>query len=296
MGPRRAIPISNSTSNASTAVTICTSVGFRSLEISTYIEAVTKLRPDVVVSAVDVGFGTAPPGIRKQEKMAERSTAWLRGLQTGLKASALEGNLPSAIWAPILLIDAPAQATYLGQLESDQSNLDGLVLYDDSSALTIPNSLQRLLCVSLAQPKTPHDVLKSVSFGIDLLALPFINEVSDVGIAFAFKFPAHNPEQKRLPLGYDLWSSSYARDLSPLQDGCTCYTCSNHHRAYIHHLLSAKEMLAWVLLQIHNHRVIDEFFGGVRESIARGVFETTVEDFSKAYESDFPEPTGEKPR
>ena len=296
MGPRRVTPILNSTPNASTAITICSSVGFRSLEISTYIEAIVKLKPDVVVAAVDIGFDTAPPGRRKQEKMAERSTAWLRGLQAGLRASALEGNLSSAIWVPILPVDALAQATYLEQLETDQSDLDGLVLYDDSSALIIPNSLQSKLCVSLAQPKTPHDVLKSISFGVDLLALPFINKTSDVGIAFAFKFPAYNAEQKRLSLGYDLWSSSYATDLSPLQDDCTCYTCNNHHRAYIQHLLSAKEMLAWVLLQIHNHHVIDEFFGCVRESIAQGVFETAVEEFSKAYESDFPEPTGEKPR
>ena len=248
----------------------------------------------MVVAAVDIGFGTAPAGRRKHEKMAERSTAWLRGLRAGLKASALEGNLSSAIWAPVLPVDALIQATYLEELE--ESDLDGLVMYDESSVLAVPNGLQSLLRTSLAQPKSPHDILKSISLGIDLHALSFITTASDAGIAFVFEFPPPILGQKRLPLGYDLWSSSYATDLSPLQYHCTCYTCCNHHRAYVRHLLSTKEMLAWMLLQIHNHHVVDKFFDGVRESIAHGIFESAVEDFLRNYESDFPESTGERPR
>ena len=34
--------------------------------------------------------------------------------------------------------------------------------------------------------------------------------------------------------------------------GCSCHACQNHHRAYIHHLLVAHEMLADVLLHVHN--------------------------------------------
>ncbi|MCJ1324396.1 hypothetical protein MMC10_001058 [Thelotrema lepadinum] len=204
--------------------------------------------------------------------MAERSTAWLRGLRAGLKASALEGNLSSAIWAPVLPVDALIQATYLEELE--ESDLDGLVMYDESSVLAVPNGLQSLLRTSLAQPKSPHDILKSISLGIDLHALSFITTASDAGIAFVFEFPPPILGQKRLPLGYDLWSSS----------------------AYVRHLLSTKEMLAWMLLQIHNHHVVDKFFDGVRESIAHGIFESAVEDFLRNYESDFPESTGERPR
>ena len=61
------------------------------------------------------------------------------------------------------------------------------------------------------------------------------------------------------PLGLDLWSPTYATDLSPLREGCECYACGSHHRAYVRHLLDAKEMLGWVLLQIHNHHTLDVF-------------------------------------
>lgn len=93
-----------------------------------------------------------------------------------------------------------------------------------------------------------------------------------------------------------MWSASYSTDLSPLVPGCGCYTCRNHHRAYIRHLLHAKEMLAWTLLQIHNYRTVDAFFDAVRESIRRGTFEEDVRTFERTYASALPEQTGQGPR
>ena len=40
----------------------------------------------------------------------------------------------------------------------------------------------------------------------------------------------------------------YASDFTPLLSGCSCYTCTHHTKAYIHHLLAVKEILATVLL------------------------------------------------
>jgi queuine tRNA-ribosyltransferase len=55
-------------------------------------------------------------------------------------------------------------------------------------------------------------------------------------------------------------------------------------------------MLAWVLLQIHNHHVMDQFFAGVRTSIANGTFEADAEKFSKTYEAAMPTSQGKGPR
>ncbi len=44
----------------------------------------------------------------------------------------------------------------------------------------------------------------------------------------------------------------FKKDLNPLLTGCECHACRNHTRAYIHHLLNAKEMLAEILLYSHN--------------------------------------------
>ncbi|KAK4565936.1 hypothetical protein LTR86_003785 [Recurvomyces mirabilis] len=55
-------------------------------------------------------------------------------------------------------------------------------------------------------------------------------------------------------------------------------------------------MLAWVLLQIHNHHIIESFFRSIRRSLAEGTYERDVVRFQQAYESHLPAKTGEGPR
>lgn len=40
----------------------------------------------------------------------------------------------------------------------------------------------------------------------------------------------------------------FADDFTPFMDGCMCYACKYHTKAYIHHLVRTKELLASVLL------------------------------------------------
>ena len=55
-------------------------------------------------------------------------------------------------------------------------------------------------------------------------------------------------------------------------------------------------MLGWVLLQIHNHHILSEFFSSIRHSIRSGTFEIDCKEFSKVYESELPEKSGQGPR
>jgi queuine tRNA-ribosyltransferase len=55
-------------------------------------------------------------------------------------------------------------------------------------------------------------------------------------------------------------------------------------------------MLAWTLLQIHNYSIIDSFFANLRRSIEQNTFESDIETFSRAYQSEMPKPTGQGPR
>lgn len=267
------------------------------LEISSYIEAASKLRPDVVIAPVDLGSGRMTPGQKSQGNMVERSTAWLRGLQAEIEGARRLGKPTSTIWVPILPIEPEVQKSYIEHLEDNaQSGFGGVVLYDENSISSVPSNMQGLPRISFYRPRSPHQILRSISLGIDLFTLPFITAASEAGIAFTFRFPVSDTGHGRLPLGADMWQPLHSRSLLPLQEDCKCYACRCHHRAYVQHLLSAKEMLAWVLLQIHNHHVIDDFFQGVRESIARGDFENCVEDFAKMYEDRFPEFKGQGPR
>lgn len=69
----------------------------------------------------------------------------------------------------------------------------------------------------------------------------------------------------------NLADKKYAMDLNPLLKGCGCYTCQNHFsRAYIHHLVQVREMLAPLLLQVHNLHHWQRFFESVRVCVAGG--------------------------
>ena len=52
----------------------------------------------------------------------------------------------------------------------------------------------------------------------------------------------------------------------PLVFGCDCYSCKNHHKAYIFHLLECHEMTGTVLINIHNVHHYDKFFKFLRNA------------------------------
>ncbi|KAJ4850640.1 hypothetical protein Tsubulata_023975 [Turnera subulata] len=71
--------------------------------------------------------------------------------------------------------------------------------------------------------------------------------------------------------GIDLFDSS--KDATPIVQNCVCYTCQNHTKAYINHLLNVHEMLAQTLLEIHNTHHFLGFFRSIREAIKEGRFD-----------------------
>lgn len=62
---------------------------------------------------------------------------------------------------------------------------------------------------------------------------------------------------------------SYKDDFKPFVDGCLCLACQNHTRAYTQHLVHTKELLAPILLMIHNTHHYLEFFKMIRINIAK---------------------------
>jgi queuine tRNA-ribosyltransferase subunit QTRTD1 len=297
MGARRSSPIACPNPNTNDSIAISCSVGFQMLEASYYLDAIQKLKPDVVVGLADLVIDQKP-GVKRREKMVDRTHAYTRDATRELYET--DDVSPSLYFAPVLPLENTQQALYFGELGDELSeHVSGLALYDTASLSIIPKELGALPRLSFSEPETPHAVLRDISLGADLLTIPFISTTSEGGIALNFEFPPRaDTEQSSTPrsLGIDLWSPSHATDVSPLAQGCQCYACTKHHRAYLRHLLSAKEMLAWTLLQIHNHHVMDLFFDGVRKSIADGTFEEDARAFEDVYEPALPEQTGQGPR
>jgi len=77
----------------------------------------------------------------------------------------------------------------------------------------------------------------------------------------------------------NLTNTRYARDFSPIDANCDCYTCTNYTAAYVSHLFRAKEMSAATLATIHNERYIVRLVERMRQSILDGNFFDFKEDF-----------------
>ncbi|KYK56786.1 tRNA-guanine transglycosylase family protein [Drechmeria coniospora] len=300
LGARRCPSVTTPLGNGAKSVSLFTSTGFATVTVPQYASAVEALRPDVVVPLAD-GLHTSPtPASKKLRKMVERTEDWLDEFLRHFQGRDRLDQLGVSLFAAVLPVEHPIQWDYLRHLAEDVTDsLSGLAVYDASllPELTCYPSLTPLPKLSMHPPETPHDVLRQVSLGVDLCVVPFVNSVSDSGVALGFSFPPSATESPR-PLGVDMWSPELSTSLSPLSDGCQCYACRHHHRAYVHHLLNAKEMLGWNLLQMHNHHVVDEFFCGVRRMLAKGLpeFEDARKRFLAAYEPELPEGTGERPR
>ena len=267
------------------------------LEYTDYAEAVQKLRPDIVLGMGDVLFGHIP-GVKRRDIMGDRTLAWLKELISAMEDEE-DGTLRTALFAPILPIEAEQQSYYLDALQNElRESVSGLVLYDSTSIDAVPENLRGLPRLFLGNTASPHELLDAMALGMDAFTVAFITDATDAGIALNFVFPAPSDAnfEEPLPLGVDMWSSTFAHDVSPILWDCQCYTCTNHHRAFVQHLLNAKEMLGWVLLQLHNHHIVDGFFAGARDSIHSGSFEDDRAAFEKLYATELPAKTGQGPR
>jgi tRNA-guanine transglycosylase len=71
----------------------------------------------------------------------------------------------------------------------------------------------------------------------------------------------------------DIDKQQFASDQKPLDPNCSCYTCQNFTRGYIHHLFRAKELLSYTLLSIHNVHFLVNLTKQIRQSILNDNFQ-----------------------
>jgi len=108
---------------------------------------------------------------------------------------------------------------------------------------------------------TPEDLIDGISRGIDIFDCVLPTRLARHNAAFS-------PEGR-----LNLMNAVYAADPRPIDANCTCYTCRTFSRAYLHHLISAKEFLAGTLLSIHNVHALIQLVNDIRVSILEGTFE-----------------------
>lgn len=104
----------------------------------------------------------------------------------------------------------------------------------------------------------PTTMVRAVGLGIDLFDCVLPTRTARLGTAFS--------SEGRL----NLRNARFARDLGPLDPACSCPACAAHSRAYLSHLVRAKEMLGAVLLTIHNLHFLLDLTRQAREAVLRG--------------------------
>ncbi len=108
---------------------------------------------------------------------------------------------------------------------------------------------------------TPEDLLDGVLRGIDM---------------FDCVLPTRNARHGSFftPLGRKIIKNKeFERDNSPLVEGCQCFTCKNHAKAYIRHLFRVQEPTASTLISIHNIHFLLNLMKNIRESILNNSFD-----------------------
>lgn len=82
----------------------------------------------------------------------------------------------------------------------------------------------------------------------------------------------------------NLLNSVNAHSFAPIDESCQCYTCRNFTRAYLRHLIIAKEILAATLISIHNIQFLVTLMNHARQSILDGAFDTFAAAFLERYQ------------
>lgn len=107
---------------------------------------------------------------------------------------------------------------------------------------------------------TPEDLINGVARGIDIFDCVLPTRLARHHSAFA-------PEGR-----LNLMNASFGRDDRPIDETCDCYTCRTFTRAYIRHLIVARELLAGTLISIHNLRALIRLMEQIRTYIVDGTF------------------------
>ncbi len=108
---------------------------------------------------------------------------------------------------------------------------------------------------------TPEDLVEGVARGVDIFDCVLPTRVARNG-------------QALLRTGkFNLRNARFADDPAPLDSSCGCYTCRTFSRAYLRHLVVAKEILSATLLSIHNLYTMLTLIHELREAILEGRFE-----------------------
>ena len=107
---------------------------------------------------------------------------------------------------------------------------------------------------------TPSDVLGAVKEGIDMFDCVMPTRSGRTGLAFTWEGKIN------------LKNSKYANDKKPLDKDCDIRQLNKYSKSYLNHLIKSNEMMASMLISLHNIHFYQQFMREIRKSIKNGTF------------------------
>lgn len=228
-----------------------------------------------IASTIAMAFDECPPHPATRAYMqdsVDRTTRWLIRCKEEMKR--LNG-LPDTINKEQMLFGINQGGTFedirichakkIAELELDGYALGGLAVGETHEEMyeiiekTVPY-LPEEKPTYLMGVGTPENILEAVERGVDF---------------FDCVYPSRNGRHGHAYTDHgkmNLQNAKYELDDRPLDEACGCPVCRHYSRAYIRHLLKAKEMLGLRLLVTHNLYFYNTMMEEIREAIEKGCY------------------------
>lgn len=228
-----------------------------------------------LASTIAMAFDECPPALAEREyvqKSVERTTRWLHRCQAEMnRLGGLEGTInreqllfginQGAVYSDIRIeharriaeFDLPGYA--IGGLAVGESHEQMYHILDETVPYLPENKPTYLMGVG-----TPANILEAVERGVDF---------------FDCVYPTRNGRHAHLYTKHgkiNLMNAKYETDDRPVEEGCGCPACRRYSRAYIRHLLKAKEMLGMRLCVLHNLYFYNHLMEDIRNALDAGNF------------------------
>ena len=120
---------------------------------------------------------------------------------------------------------------------------------------------------------TPANILEAVDRGVDF---------------FDCVYPSRNGRHGHVYTNHgklNLFNAKYELDPKPIEEGCQCPACRHYSRAYIRHLLKAKEMLGMRLCVLHNLYFYNHLMEEIRDAIEAGNYKAFKKEKLSGFEN-----------
>ncbi|CAG8596290.1 7600_t:CDS:2 [Ambispora leptoticha] len=280
-------------------VAVRTHQGVRKVTPKNYIDYTNIYKPDIVTSMADILY-SKKPGQNRVSKSVTRTLQWLDELLNNKKLTA-DRRIQEGIHVfGVLVGDQYHEERKRCAKETVKRDVSGFVLQGLALGTTLEERIDlfkiSLDCLPEDKPRfayglgTPDGIFAGIAAGIDLFDTSYPTKMAESGHALTFSLKIFNNQNgieasksSTISHSINLFDSQFKKDFRPFVPTCTCIACLNHSRAYVHHLVKAREMLGSILLISHNLLQYAQFFQDIRESIKNGTFEKDVKRFKDVF-------------